>query len=357
MVSVPSVTTIGGMSSFQTRMPLKAPSASADRRAQPAISSGTGTPGIGRVEHRHDHAGQRQVGGHREIDGAGQDHHHLAERQHDQDRGVVEDRQQLPRLGEAREARGDQRRAARRWPAPSQISRCLSSAFMLPLLGMPAAAAPASRRRAPCCRDVATMRPSRMTMTRSRMPRTSGSSDETMMTDRPCATSSPMKPCTAALEPMSMPLVGSSRMMTLGCVASHLAITTFCWLPPDSVPTSWLSEAARRSSRSVYVARQREFLGQLQEAGLRGLAQRGQRDVLEDRQADDDALLAALLGHIDDAGVDRVGGRLRRDRLAVERDRAALTAGSCRTAPASPRCGRRRPGRRSRGFRPAQRRR
>ena len=72
-----------------------------------------------------------------------------------------------------------------------------------------------------------------------------------MMTESPSATSSAMKPCTAAFEPMSIPLVGSSRMITLGAVASHLAMTIFCWLPPDSVPTSWLSEAARRSSRSV----------------------------------------------------------------------------------------------------------
>ena len=53
-----------------------------------------------------------------------------------------------------------------------------------------------------------------------------------------------------------MPLVGSSRMMTFGLVASHLAITTFCWLPPDSSPHRLvpvgrldrepLAEAARR---------------------------------------------------------------------------------------------------------------
>jgi hypothetical protein len=42
------------------------------------------------------------------------------------------------------------------------------------------------------------------------------------MTDRPRVTSWLMKRWTAALEPMSMPLVGSSRMMTLGSVASHL---------------------------------------------------------------------------------------------------------------------------------------
>ena len=35
-----------------------------------------------------------------------------------------------------------------------------------------------------------------------------------------------------------MPRVGSSKIMTCGCIDSHLASTTFCWLPPDSVPTS-----------------------------------------------------------------------------------------------------------------------
>ena len=48
-----------------------------------------------------------------------------------------------------------------------------------------------------------------------------------------------------------MPLVGSSRMMTFGRVASHLPITTFCWLPPESVPAGTESAAARRSSRSA----------------------------------------------------------------------------------------------------------
>ena len=57
------------------------------------------------------------------------------------------------------------------------------------------------------------------------------------MTASPCATSSPMKLWTADLEPTSMPLVGSSRMMTRGSVASHLPMTTFCWLPPDRLPT------------------------------------------------------------------------------------------------------------------------
>ncbi len=33
-----------------------------------------------------------------------------------------------------------------------------------------------------------------------------------------------------------MPRVGSSRMSTCGSVKSHLLSTTFCWLPPDSLP-------------------------------------------------------------------------------------------------------------------------
>ena len=51
-----------------------------------------------------------------------------------------------------------------------------------------------------------------------------------------------------------MPRVGSSRMSTFGLAASQRASTTFCWLPPDSLPTSWSSDgvltaAARRTRR------------------------------------------------------------------------------------------------------------
>ena len=36
------------------------------------------------------------------------------------------------------------------------------------------------------------------------------------------------------LVPMSTPAVGSSMISTSGSVPSHLAMTTFCWLPPES---------------------------------------------------------------------------------------------------------------------------
>ena len=37
----------------------------------------------------------------------------------------------------------------------------------------------------------------------------------------------------SALAPTSIPRVGSSRMMSLGCVTSQRASRTFCWLPPE----------------------------------------------------------------------------------------------------------------------------
>ena len=57
---------------------------------------------------------------------------------------------------------------------------------------------------------------------------------------------------TSTLAPMSMPRVGSSRIRTVGFDASHLASTTFCWLPPDSAPTSWSTPVIRTSNCSVY---------------------------------------------------------------------------------------------------------
>jgi len=39
---------------------------------------------------------------------------------------------------------------------------------------------------------------------------------------------------------MSIPRVGSSKISTFGAIISHLASTTFCWLPPDKLTTAWL---------------------------------------------------------------------------------------------------------------------
>ena len=47
-----------------------------------------------------------------------------------------------------------------------------------------------------------------------------------------------------------MPRVGSSKMMTRGCIASHLASTTFCWLPPESEPTG-VADARRADAEAA----------------------------------------------------------------------------------------------------------
>ena len=59
-----------------------------------------------------------------------------------------------------------------------------------------------------------------------------------------------------------MPLVGSSRMMTCGCVASHLAITTFCWLPPDKISNILIKRRGPQVKPLGIFAGQLEFFRQ-----------------------------------------------------------------------------------------------
>src|SRR5665647_1252336 len=76
--------------------------------------------------------------------------------------------------------------------------------------------------------NLAVIRPSCITMTRSAIPSTSGSSEEIIKIAIPCPARSDSNRWTSLLVPTSMPRVGSSTMSSFGCVASHLARTTFC---------------------------------------------------------------------------------------------------------------------------------
>ena len=60
--------------------------------------------------------------------------------------------------------------------------------------------------------------------------------------------------CTSALVPTSMPRVGSSTMRMEGRRPSHLASTTFCWLPPDSIDTGSVSRPYLTLSRTAQSA-------------------------------------------------------------------------------------------------------
>ncbi len=48
-----------------------------------------------------------------------------------------------------------------------------------------------------------------------------------------------------------MPRVGSSKNKTFGLVKSHFPRTTFCWLPPESVPAIVIGEFALTRSDSI----------------------------------------------------------------------------------------------------------
>ena len=101
-------------------------------------------------------------------------------------------------------------------------------------------------------------RPSDMTRMRSARSSSSGSSElTTTMASPSSARAGRSGRRSRCLAPTSMPRVGSSSSSTRGRVASHLPITTFCWLPPDSVPAGLLDAGAADAERSHRVARQR----------------------------------------------------------------------------------------------------
>src|ERR1700761_6067295 len=121
-------------------------------------------------------------------------------------------------------------RAARGDHGPQRVASC-----------WPMAAAMIVSSDASAWLNSAAIRPSRMTRMRSATPSTSGSSEEIMRPATPLLASSVSRWWTSALVPTSMPLVGSSTMSTAGLGPSHLARTTFCWLPPDSMATGSVS--------------------------------------------------------------------------------------------------------------------
>ena len=79
-------------------------------------------------------------------------------------------------------------------------------------------------------------RPWLKTTTRSHRPASSSMSVEQISTGAPAAAVERISACISSLAPTSTPRVGSSSRNTDGWASSHLANTTFCWLPPDSEP-------------------------------------------------------------------------------------------------------------------------
>ncbi len=105
-------------------------------------------------------------------------------------------------------------------------------------------------------------------------------------------------------------------------VATHFASTTFCWLPAGELAGALLGPRARMPKRWMASFASASSRLAVDEGRLRDARQQRHRHVLADRLRLDEALQAAILGHIGDAEIARLLRAPDRDRLAVEQDLA-----------------------------------
>ena len=146
-----------------------------------------------------------------------------------------------------------------------------------------------------------------ITVTRSASVRiVSGSVDSTRMAT-PLSRRVLRMRITSSLAPTSMPRVGSDRISTLGRWVSHLASATFCWLPPDSEPSSMFGLGGLICRSLARVAGDRAFRVGLEQQAVDAVED-GDRDVLVDRLRAEQHH-AAVLRQIGDAGAPRRRGR------------------------------------------------
>ncbi len=160
-----------------------------------------------------------------------------------------------------------------------------------------------------------------------------------------------------ALAPTSMPRVGSSKIRICGRVSSHLASTTFCWLPPDRKRTSCSGPRARSSVTAAssltlirpWVRRRRRA------PGITVRTASSMLSAIDCASARPSSLRSSVMkprpARIAARGV------LKPHRLAVDLDRCRRRPGRRRRSRARARCGPSpgaRPGRRSRRRAPAR---
>ena len=121
-----------------------------------------------------------------------------------------------------------------------------------------------------------------------------------------------------------MPRVGSSKIMTFGFMASHLPSTTFCWLPPERWPARVVTCGALMPRLRRCVSATSISLERRDDEVARVGGQIGQRDILGDRQVEQQPRALAVLGHEEDAAIDGRRRIARREGLAVELEMAAI---------------------------------
>src|SRR5471032_1963510 len=91
------------------------------------------------------------------------------------------------------------------------------------------------------------MRPPHMTRIRSASARTSSSSTDTSRIATPESRRASSCVWMLSMVPMSTPRVGWPTSISFGCASTSRAITTFCWLPPESRPIRRSPFAGRTS--------------------------------------------------------------------------------------------------------------
>ena len=124
----------------------------------------------------------------------------------------------------------------------------------------------------------------------------------------------------SALEPMSTPAVGSSRMKMSGSVFNHLPMTTFCWFPPESVR---LQPRARRVLiRRPSICRSAASLALADDTNSHEASRsRMEREVLDfDRVLEHEPLPQPILRNEREAVGDRIDRALDLDRRAPDAD-------------------------------------
>ncbi len=167
-------------------------------------------------------------------------------------------------------------------------------------------------------------------------------------TDTPSSQSERTSRCTSVLAPTSIPRVGSSRISSRGPVSSQRASSTFCWLPPLSVPTTCVRVGRTDVERLDPLGDQLVLLaaGDRPRPAAAGLER--EDDVLAHRQLLDEPLRrAGSRGRTRCRGSSSSAGCA--PRPARRRSRAARSRpGRRRTGAGPPRCGRSRAGRRGR---------
>ena len=112
-------------------------------------------------------------------------------------------------------------------------------------------------------------------------------------------------------------------------LASQRASTTFCWLPPDRLPTSCSIDGVRMRSRSMYRRASARLGLAPDEDPARQPCQDGERDVVAHRALQDQGFGLAFLGGEADAGRgSRRPGLRKRSRRTVHESVPAVTGRS-----------------------------